>query len=263
MRKTLMWRQMSLLSGLFYFVAIITVLSLTCGFAESAGNTFNDSFSNSKKILERDVYRDQRITFYCGCPYDNRKNVQVCPNYTPVSGSKRSTRVEWEHIVPAAHFGQSFKEWREGDPACVDNRGKPFKGRNCASKIAIPYRFMESDMYNLVPAVGEVNGLRSNYRFGMVAGNNFIDVCGMKIDKESRTVEPPEQIRGFIARTYKYMDQAYPGHGIIGKSNQKLFDAWDKQHPVDKWECERCRRIEKIQGNENAVVKEQCRQAGL
>ena len=122
---------------------------------------------------------------------------------------------------------------------------------------------MESDMYNLVPAVGEVNGLRSNYRFGMVAGNNFIDVCGMKIDKESRTVEPPEQIRGFIARTYKYMDQAYPGHGIIGKSNQKLFDAWDKQHPVDKWECERCRRIEKIQGNENAVVKEQCRQAGL
>ncbi|MDM8522801.1 endonuclease [Desulfococcaceae bacterium HSG8] len=34
----------------------------------------------------------------------------------------------------------------------------------------------------------------------------------------------------------------------MGKASKKLFDAWDRSDPVDKWECERCKRIEKIQG---------------
>ena len=51
------------------------------------------------------------------------------------------------------------------------------------------------------------------------------------------------------------MDWAYPGHGIISKKNRKLFEAWDKGDPVDAWECERCGRIEGIQGNENPFVK--------
>jgi len=238
-------------------------LALSSAYAADKSNIWNDSFNKAKKILEREVYQDHRITFYCECPFDDHKNVQSCRNYTPVKKGKRSTRIEWEHIVPAAHFGQSFKEWREGDPECVNNKGKAFKGRSCASKVAAMYRFMESDMYNLVPAIGEVNGLRSNYSFGMVAGKDYIEVCDMKIDKEDRTVEPPKKIRGDIARTYKYMDQAYLGKGIIGKASEKLFDAWDRQDPVDKWECERANRIEGIQGNENPIVKEQCKKAGL
>ena len=42
------------------------------------------------------------------------------------------------------------------------------------------------------------------------------------------------------------MDDAYPGHGVISKKNEKLFQAWDKEDPADAWECERCRWIEKI-----------------
>ena len=34
--------------------------------------------------------------------------------------------------------------------------------------------------------------------------------------------------------------------------------AWDKNDPIDEWECERARRIEKIQGNRNDVVMENC-----
>jgi len=54
------------------------------------------------------------------------------------------------------------------------------------------------------------------------------------------------------------MDAAYPGHGVISNKNQKLFKAWDEQDPVDKWECERNKRIEQIQGNENPFVKSVC-----
>ena len=44
-------------------------------------------------------------------------------------------------------------------------------------------------MYNLVPAVGEINGLRSNYSFGMISGEKReFGSCDMEI--ESRKAEP-------------------------------------------------------------------------
>lgn len=76
--------------------------------------------------------------------------------------SKRSYKIEWEHSVPAENFGRAFTEWREGHPLCVDNKGKSFKGRKCAEKVNKTYRYMQSDMYNLFPAVGSVNAARSN-----------------------------------------------------------------------------------------------------
>ena len=51
------------------------------------------------------------------------------------------------------------------------------------------------------------------------------------------------------------MHQAYPERGIISRSNQKLFEAWDKEDPVDDWERERAKRIEKIQGNMHPFIK--------
>jgi deoxyribonuclease-1 len=50
------------------------------------------------------------------------------------------------------------------------------------------------------------------------------------------------------------MNQTYPGKGIISRSTQKLFEAWDKLDPVDDWERERARRIESIQGNKNPLI---------
>jgi deoxyribonuclease-1 len=167
----------------------------------------------------------------------------------------------WEYIVPTHAFGQSFKEWREGHPDCVDRKGKPFKGNNCARKRNIKFRYMESDLYNLVPAIGEINGLRSNYSFAMIPGEKReFGTCDMEI--ENPKAEPRPEVRGDIARIYFYMNWAYPGHGIISKKNRKLFEAWDKEDPVDDWECERSIRIEGIQRNDNPFVKKLCVEVG-
>jgi len=180
----------------------------------------------------------------------------------PKKDNKRANRIEWEHIVPAHAFGQSFKEWREGHPECVNSKGKSFKGRNCARKMAIPFRYMESDMYNLVPAIGEINGLRSNYSFAMIPGEKRdFGVCDMEI--EGRKAELRPEVRGNIARTCFYMNAAYLGRGVISRKNRKLFDAWNKQDSVDSWECERAERIEQIQGNENPFVKRACDENNL
>ena len=71
-------------------------------------------------------------------------------------------------------------------------------------------------------------------------------------------MEPRDEVRGEIARTYLYMDSVYPGKGIISKKNRSMFEEWNLSDPVDKWECERTRRIERIQGNRNEVVMGSC-----
>jgi deoxyribonuclease-1 len=77
--------------------------------------------------------------------------------------------------------------------------------------------------------------------------------CDLEI--EDQKIEPRPAIRGDIARSYFYMNAAYPERGIVSAKNQKLFEAWDKEDPVDAWECERVRRIEQLQGNKNPFVK--------
>ena len=225
------------------------------------GNTTNDSFNKSKQLLHNVIYKDaaSRQDIYCGCKYDEKKAVDFdsC-GYRPEKDNERAHRIEWEHAVPAEAFGQSFKEWREGHPDCVDNRGKAFRGRKCAEKVNPEYRLMQADMYNLYPAVGEVNGLRSNYSMTMIPGSNYrFWECRTKI--EDRKIEPRPEVRVEIARTYFYMELAYPGHGIISGKNEKLFQVWDKADPVDEWECERASRIAKIQVNINLVVDQACR----
>ena len=81
---------------------------------------------------------------------------------------------------------------------------------------------------------------------------------GCDVEIKNKKIEPRESIRGEIARTYMYTDSAYPGRGIISKKNRKLFEAWNKIDPVDEWECDRAKRIERIQGNSNQVVLENC-----
>jgi endonuclease I len=153
-----------------------------------------------------------------------------------------------------------IREWREGHPECVDSKGRSFKGRNCARKMVQLFRYMEADLYNLQPAIGEINGLRNNYSMEMIPGEQRVfGACDIEI--ENRKVEPRPEIRGDIARTYMYMEQAYPGHGIISQSNQKLFAAWAKLDPMDDWERERARRIEAIQGNRNPFISGQTRPA--
>ena len=169
----------------------------------AAGNTTNDSFAHAKKILGQ-VYEGHRMTLYCGAQYDEQGNITLPEGFTTPKHEKRAQRIEWEHVVPDENFGRAFDEWREGSPECVDNRGKAFKGRKCAEKTSMDYRYMQADMYNLYPAIGAVNAMRSNFNFQMLPGEeSSFGSCAMKI--ADRKVEPPALARGQIARTYFYM----------------------------------------------------------
>jgi deoxyribonuclease-1 len=217
------------------------------------GNTHIDSFEEAKKLALQ-VYVGHERDFYCDCPYTGKVMDLASCGYQPKSDQQRAARLEWEHVVPAQAFGQSFPEWREGHPECVDSKGRRLKGRDCAKKMSVAFRAMEGDLHNLQPVVGEVNGRRSNYSMAMLPGEvREFGQCDVEI--ADRKVEPRPAIRGDVARIYFYMDAAYPGRGVISEKNRKLFEAWAKEDPVDDWERERNRRITQIQGNANPFVQ--------
>jgi deoxyribonuclease-1 len=233
----------------------IIVLSFSAS-SIAAGNQTNQSFSKAKKNLERSVYQDHRETIYCGARFDSKKNVVPPKGFKTAKHKKRAKRIEWEHVVPAENFGRAFSEWRAGDKQCVNRKGKSFKGRKCAEKMNVEYRYMQSDMHNLFPAIGAVNAMRSNYNFTMLpAVKSEFGSCNMKID--NRKAEPPVGARGRIARTYMYMEQTYPKYKM-SKQQRQLMNAWDKMYPVTAWECKRSKRIQKVQGNANRVVDVRC-----
>lgn len=64
----------------------------------------------------------------------------------------RATRIEWEHIVPAWVMGHQRQCWQKG-------------GRKSCTDTDPVFREMEADLHNLAPAIGEVNGDRSNYLY--------------------------------------------------------------------------------------------------
>ena len=221
-----------------------------------AANQEIQSFSKAKKVLERQVYNKHRTTLYCDAAFDAKKKVTPPSGFTTEKYIKRSKKIEWEHVVPAENFGRTFSEWRDGHKQCMDSKGKAFKGRKCAEKVNLEYRYMQADMFNLYPAIGAVNALRSNYNFTMLpAVKSDFGSCAMKID--NRKAEPPEAARGRIARTYLYMDGAYKRYSM-SKSQRQLMNAWDKTYPVSAWECARTKKITRLQKSDNNIVKSQC-----
>jgi deoxyribonuclease I len=213
------------------------------------------SFSSAKKEALK-IFQEHRETVYCPCTYTGKViDLKSC-GYEIHKDAKRASRLEWEHIVPAQAFGQSFLEWREGSPKCVKKNGKKFKGRKCAETNP-DFNRMEGDLYNLWPIIGELNGLRSNFSMAEISGDSLtFGSCKAKI--QNRKFEPMDEFKGLVARDYMYMDLTYPGHGIISDKNRKLFEAWDKSHPASAWECRHAKLVEDAQGTKNPILKTRC-----
>ncbi|RVU30883.1 endonuclease [Neptunomonas marina] len=221
---------------------ISSVFCVSASLALAAPSFAGASFSQSKRTLS-EIYADQATSFYCGCEFvkEGKKLVPLHEScgYVPRKNANRASRIEWEHVMPAWAFGHQLQCWQEG--------GR----KNCRKDER--FRTMEADMHNLVPAIGEVNGDRSNYSFAMLSGEpRSYGACDMEVHFKSRKVEPPEHRRGDIARSYFYMRDQY---GVrLSKQQTQLFEAWDKQDPVDHWERQRNQEIARLQGNENPYI---------
>ena len=209
------------------------------------GLSSQQSFSKSKRMLGKEIYTSHRIAFYSGCRYRLKEK-----KFIPIASScgfkyrknkNRAQRIEWEHIVPAWHFGHQLRCWQNGGRLHCRNSNAKFKQ-------------MEADMHNLVPAIGEINGDRSNFKYRMLAGEKRLygKPVNMEISFKERAAEPPDNVQGDIARTYFYMADRY---GLqISDQQKKLLVAWNNNDPVDNWERQKNKLVKKLQGDENLYI---------
>ena len=250
-----MGRAARLLSFGLVFLVFCAVLAED---AAGQGNRRLLSYQEARRILYADIYADHRITLYCAFPYTRDRKPKLPAAFRRDVYPDRAERVETEHLVPVENFGRSFVEWREGHPDCLDGQGRRYRGRKCAGRVNETFRLMEADLYNLYPAVGSVNALRSNLNFQELGENAtlpFGPSCPLRIS--GRRVEPPLAARGSIARTYLYMEANYPRFQM-SRQQRQLMQAWNRAYPPDTWECLRAERIKRIQGNANSFVEALC-----
>ncbi|MDG4552464.1 MAG: endonuclease [Candidatus Contendobacter sp.] len=169
----------------------------------------------------------------------------------------RAQRLEAEHVFPAAQFGNFRPCWQEPErfPECVKDSGKALTGRQCCEKVDPVFEAAHNDLYNLFPAEGEINGDCKDFNWRMVPGvARDYGRCAMKIDASIRRVEPPNAVKGDIARAMFYMSATY-GFKLSDQDRQ-LFTAWARRDPPDAWEQTRNQHIAAIQGKDNPFISQ-------
>ncbi len=141
--------------------------------------------------------------------------------------------------MPAENFGKHLPCWQDG-------------GRKACEKDPV-FSKMEADMHNLVPSIGELNADRSNLRYGAdKPKTGMYGECKFEVNFDANRTYVRDEIKGDVARAYFYMSNTYNIN--LSDQERKLMEVWDKQDPIDEWEIEKNKRIEKIQGK-NTYIK--------
>ena len=130
---------------------------------------------------------------------------------------------------------------------------------------------MVTDIFQIYPTDGYVNGKRSNYPYGEVSDASWTSTNGSKVGNCSYTgysgivFEPIDAYKGDFARTYFYMMTRYmdevgswssdmlSGNDLAAWAKEMLLE-WDTSDPVSQKEIDRNNSVYQIQNNRNPFV---------
>ena len=200
-------------------------------------------FEAAKRIAQK-IYSDEQTDFYCNCQIrwvggKGQPDLRSC-GYQVRKNGPRAQRIEWEHVVPAQQFGVGRACWQQG-------------GREQCGDTDQTFRRMEANLFNLKPALGEVNGDRAHFRFSELPETPAQHgACPVRIDFKRQLAQPRAEIRGDIARIYFYMADRYQLK--LSDAEQQLFLRWHQQDPVDERELILMRRTAQHMGHQNEFV---------
>ena len=163
--------------------------------------------------------------------YPNGGNTFYCETYF----SKHSPILTVSHIYPTTWISKTLE--------CRSERSCLRSNQH--------YQKILSDLHNMVP-------VESIYHFKLkdsIFGNldTSIDKNECNIKKRYHIIEPPDTVKGDVARIHFYMHKQY---NLPLNSSSLFLKTWSKEDPPSKEEIEKNRRIKEIQGNENPFVSD-------
>ena len=147
-----------------------------------------------------------------------------------------------------------------------------------------------NDIFHVLPTDGKINGVRSNYEYGIVNGgenwngNKFGSAASWSTDKKTiataagesvsgsgKVFEPKPQYKGDLARGImgtivkwqqdltdgnNFFSGSYTASGYFGLSKKAvvLLMKWHREDPVSRKEIDRNNGIQQTQGNRNPFI---------
>lgn len=187
-------------------------------------NTFDDPEAAVKDRFWGQLYANGGETFFCQTPFTS-KGFLLSEGY----------------IYPLIHIRNALQCGTSSQ--CEENQS---------------YRRMAADLHNMVPVQSRIEMRRRSAKYARLGPGASENVCGIR--ESTQFIEPPDRVKGDIARTVAYMVSTY-GLPWIGVSS--TFKLWNDQDSPDDSEITRHRRIVNIQGNENPFVTDPASLAGL
>jgi len=128
--------------------------------------------------------------------------------------------------------------------------------------------FARSDLHNLFPSIRFVNNLRGHLYFDDSDPGAEVPPQAPRSSFDADSWEPPEELKGKVARIAFYMDTRYDGSdspkdislgevpdmekGVFAKLSTLL--RWHREHPVSEVERRRNDLVYRAQGNRNPFV---------
>ncbi|NUY79407.1 endonuclease [Flavobacterium sp. MAH-1] len=133
---------------------------------------------------------------------------------------------------------------------------------------------MVSDPHHILPTDGKVNGMRSNYAFGVVNNPTWTSTNGSKLGNNSTAgysgivFEPINEFKGDVARCLLYFAVRYQNtvggysHAMLNGTSDQVFSnwflnillTWHQQDPVSAREIARNNAIYAYQNNRNPFI---------
>jgi len=199
----------------FYVVSISLALMFTTSLVIGKNTRFSDPGTVVTDQFWGNLYAEGGNSFFCNTPFTSK-------SFVLTEG----------YIYPLADIRTALK--------CGTTR-------ECEQNNT--YRQIASDLHNMIPVRTRTEMKRRNIQYENLGPSIRTDDCGIR--ESASFFEPPERVKGDVARTVAYMVDAYdlPWLGAT-----TVFEGWNRLDPPDDTELTRHRQIADIQGNSNPFV---------
>ncbi len=214
-----------------------------------------DNRSQAKNVLMM-IDLDYKKSAINGCIYDYDKTSCMDKTIVDVNSCdlvENNLTIKWVQVVPDTFYGRNRACMNE--KKCVNIFTKELFGSPmCCRRIDTEYKKMEADLFNLIPVVSTLAEAQKGWIYGVV--KTPLKMIG-RTKIGTKAIEPPDEVKGNVARVYLYMDGRY---GLqLSKEQKSLYEAWNSLDPVDAKECKVGKLILKIQGGHNPYIEDNCK----
>lgn len=204
------------------------------------------TFSAAKRKMAS-IYGAVGETFYCRCPFLGNAVVmdEKCSARYELGSYFKVQKIEFEHVLTASLIKKKLlaKQMRRiALSKCLK------KNRKCLKQSSSLFKFLEGDLHNIRPVIGQINRIRGAKKMAEIS---HMEGPGCRFKVRGQVFEPSSEVKGDTARIHLYMNEKYRQLELLDESSVFRFLKWHVHDPVDATEIFVNAKVAELQGDSN------------